>query len=320
MKEPSSAAGNTTKLQPYLSPLAVWALSAGSAIGWTVDTDVICAAILYGFASMAVFKVSGQEGLRKDRFISGLCLIVFSVILVFLLLPGIFSDHTIETETHVLLAIWSVLGLLFFNHVIQKDHARNFGKAIIVWIALLAVIVLMAMTLAGRINEARENAVVDDIQSYMTGTADSETLAMDEDAFLEIQRERLLNADNTSVLVVVELFGLSVAVLIVNYSSMKKWEKKAAEERDQARTIANTDPLTGVKSKHAFAAEESRMETRISDGDAEEFGVVICDVNGLKRINDTLGHKAGDEYIRSASSFWWRARNSWLRWYVRLMR
>ena len=28
--------------------------------------------------------------------------------------------------------------------------------------------------------------------------------------------------------------------------------------------------------------------------------MVVCDVNGLKKINDTLGHKAGDEYIRKA--------------------
>ena len=34
MKEQSSAVQKQTKLQPYLSPLAVWALSAGSAIGW----------------------------------------------------------------------------------------------------------------------------------------------------------------------------------------------------------------------------------------------------------------------------------------------
>ena len=34
MKEQASAANNATKLQPYLSPLAVWALSVGSAIGW----------------------------------------------------------------------------------------------------------------------------------------------------------------------------------------------------------------------------------------------------------------------------------------------
>ena len=34
MKEQTSAANNKAELQPYLSPLAVWALSVGSAIGW----------------------------------------------------------------------------------------------------------------------------------------------------------------------------------------------------------------------------------------------------------------------------------------------
>ncbi|MBO4644239.1 MAG: APC family permease, partial [Alphaproteobacteria bacterium] len=34
MDKTTTVTGNTTKLQPYLSPLAVWALSVGTAIGW----------------------------------------------------------------------------------------------------------------------------------------------------------------------------------------------------------------------------------------------------------------------------------------------
>ena len=34
MKGQTSSNNNTANLQPYLSPLAVWALSVGSAIGW----------------------------------------------------------------------------------------------------------------------------------------------------------------------------------------------------------------------------------------------------------------------------------------------
>ena len=272
-----------------------------TAIGWIVDTTTVGATILYGFASAAVFKVSKQEGCKKERILSGICLVILAVFLAFLLFPGAFADHTIETETYALLTVWCILGLLFFNRVIRKDHARNFGRAIIVWVALLAFIVTMAMTWAERVKEDRENAIVDEIIGYVDGTADSETLAMDKDAFLEIQRGRIHDADKTGVLAIGGLFGLSLAVLLVNYSSMKKWENKAAEERDHARTIAFTDPMTGVKSKHAFAVEEGALETQITDGEAEPFAVVVCDVNGLKKINDTLGHKAGDEYIRAAS-------------------
>ena len=117
-----------------------------TAIGWIVDTTTIGAVILYGFVSVAVFKVSGKEGCKRNRFVSGICLFILVAFLLFLLFPSIFSDYTIETETYVLIAIWSIIGLVFFNSVIRKDHARKFGKAVIVWIALLAFIVLMAMT------------------------------------------------------------------------------------------------------------------------------------------------------------------------------
>lgn len=271
-----------------------------TAIGWIVDTTTIGATIIYGFASAAVFKASKQENKKLDRILSGICMGILFVVLIYLLLPGIFFDSTIETESYTLMVGWSILGLFFFNRVIRTDHARNFGKAIIVWIALLAFIVMMAMTLAQRVNESREDLVIDEIAGYMSGTADSGTLDMDEETFLEVQRERLHSADNMSFLFIAGLFILSLGVMFVNYSSMKKWEKKTADERDHARNVAFTDPLTGVKSKHAFAVQEGTMETRITDGEAGEFGVIVCDVNGLKHINDTLGHKAGDEYIRSA--------------------
>ncbi len=269
-------------------------------ISWIVDTTTIGATIIYGFASWAVFKASKQEGCQRDRLISSICMVILVAFLVFLLLPGIFFDQTIETETYILMTAWAILGLLFFNNVIRKDHARNFGKAIIVWIALLAFIVLMAMTLAERSNESRENVVIDEISSYMNGTADSEMLAMDQETFLETMRDRLHSADNLSVAIIVGLFGLSFGVLLVNYSSMRKWEKKTAQERDHARSAASTDSLTGVKNRHAFAVQEGQMETQIADGDMSPFGIIVCDVNGLKHINDTLGHKAGDEYIRSS--------------------
>ena len=195
----------------------------------------------------------------------------------------------------------SVLGLIFFNKVIRKDHARNFGKAIIVWIALLAFIVTMSMAWTERINEQSENKVVDDIYSYMEGTTDSYILAMDSEEFLAIQRERLHKADSASVFVFEGLFILSLAVMLINYLSMKKWEQKATEERDQARLASLKDPMTGIRNKHVFAIQEGEIETRIVEDDIDHFGIIIGDVNGLKRINDTLGHKAGDEYICAAS-------------------
>ena len=272
-----------------------------TAIGWIVDATTIGATIIYGFASVAVFKASGQEGSKPDRINSGICLLILAAFAVFLLFPSAFSDYTIATETYVLMAVWSILGLLYFHRVIRKDHERRFGKVIIVWLALLAFIVLMAMTWAERLNEDRENTIITEISEYMDGGAETGIAEADKDAFLAEQLRRLHDADNTSVFVIVGLFGLSLAVMLSNYLSMQKWEKQANRERDEARTVALTDPLTGVKSKHAFILKQKEIDASIEDGTAEEFAVVVCDVNGLKLINDTFGHKAGDEYILSAS-------------------
>ncbi|MBQ7718450.1 MAG: amino acid permease [Clostridia bacterium] len=271
-----------------------------TASGWIVDTTTIGATILYGFATAAVFKVSRKEKKKKDIVISGICLFILVAFMLFLLMPELFGDYTIQSETYFLMTMWAFLGIIFFNRVIRKDHARNFGKAIIVWLALLAFIVLMTMTWVERINESKEDVVVSEIMEYYNGTADSSTLQMNEEEFMGAERKKLHDADNTSAIVITVLFGLSLGVMLINYLSIRRWEKKAADERDHARVIAFTDPLTGVKSKHAFSVSEGEMELLIAEGNVKNFGVVVCDVNGLKKINDTLGHKAGDEYIRSA--------------------
>lgn len=274
-------------------------------IGWIVDTTVIGATIIYGFSAMAVFKASGQElaAGNKDvlinRILGGICVPILFIYLALQLLPGIFYDYTVETETYVLMVAWSIIGVVFFNAVIRKDHARNFGKAVIVWIVLLAFIVLMSMTLAERMNEARTDAVINEISSYVDDVANQEA-ALDKDEFLSEKRTQLRSADNMRFIVIVGLFGLSLVVMLVNYNSMQMWEKKALEERDEANTVAFRDALTGVKSKHAFAAKEGEMEAQVAAGEVSEFGVIVCDLNSLKQINDTLGHKAGDEYIRTA--------------------
>ena len=68
-----------------------------------------------------------------------------------------------------------------------------------------------------------------------------------------------------------------------------------------ARDHANRDALTGVKSKHFYAETEAEVNRRIARGSAKPFSIVVCDVNDLRRINDTLGHTEGDEQIRRAA-------------------
>lgn len=88
--------------------------------------------------------------------------------------------------------------------------------------------------------------------------------------------------------------------LLSNWHYARKCEEEASRELGTVKTIAYRDALTGVKSKHAFAETEEGMNCAIARKKIESFAVIVCDVNGLKHINDTQGHKAGDQYIREA--------------------
>ena len=74
------------------------------------------------------------------------------------------------------------------------------------------------------------------------------------------------------------------------------------QELFAAWELAYTDALTGAKSKLAYLERESRIDREIAKGTAERVAVVVFDLNGLKQINDTLGHDMGDKYIADASA------------------
>lgn len=81
--------------------------------------------------------------------------------------------------------------------------------------------------------------------------------------------------------------------------------RKAEEQKENLRyaeLMARLDELTGVRNQKAFTEETHIMDVKIkSHIESLYFGVVMCDVNDLKRINDTRGHSFGDEAIQRTS-------------------
>jgi diguanylate cyclase (GGDEF)-like protein len=84
---------------------------------------------------------------------------------------------------------------------------------------------------------------------------------------------------------------------IINIDAEVRREKEYAETIQLIETEALTDELTGVKRKHAYMDLEKKINAEIIGGDQPAFAVGVFDINGLKEINDTLGHQAGDRYI-----------------------
>ena len=60
---------------------------------------------------------------------------------------------------------------------------------------------------------------------------------------------------------------------------------------DKLEALSYIDPLTGLNNRHALNEVIKNKEN------FKNVGILYCDTIGLKRINDTFGHKAGDELL-----------------------
>lgn len=72
------------------------------------------------------------------------------------------------------------------------------------------------------------------------------------------------------------------------------------EKENEARLInrSNTDELTGFFNRRAY---EDDINENKDTAKEDDFVYVSLDVNGLKIVNDSLGHTAGDELLTGAS-------------------
>ena len=90
-----------------------------------------------------------------------------------------------------------------------------------------------------------------------------------------------------------------VIIAVSNIDAAKQREMDFRAALGNAMDMANKDALTKVKNKHAYSHAVAEMDEDIAGRRSKEFAIAVLDINGLKNINDTRGHRVGDEYIKS---------------------
>lgn len=82
--------------------------------------------------------------------------------------------------------------------------------------------------------------------------------------------------------------GLRLVVIARDITHQKKSE-------EQVRWAANHDPLTGLPNRLLF---QERLDAAAADAEGSgRFALLLLDVDDFKRVNDTLGHDAGDSLL-----------------------
>jgi len=64
----------------------------------------------------------------------------------------------------------------------------------------------------------------------------------------------------------------------------------------QIRYFAEHDAVTGLYNRRFFEEEILKINK-----ETKAIGILVCDVDGLKLVNDTLGHQEGDKYLISCA-------------------
>ena len=76
-------------------------------------------------------------------------------------------------------------------------------------------------------------------------------------------------------------------------------ERKLAEQR--AHELSIRDALTGLVNRRALI-QQLEHAVAYADRHHSEFALLFLDLDKFKRINDTLGHEAGDELLRQVAA------------------
>lgn len=97
---------------------------------------------------------------------------------------------------------------------------------------------------------------------------------------------------NRNKLLVIGLGILSNIIIIGQLQ--EKWiktnQEKTRLEKKVLEEIAYTDSMTKLENRYAYEAEKKKLEKL----GKIKIIIMVCDMNGLKQINDTLGHQYGD--------------------------
>lgn len=108
-------------------------------------------------------------------------------------------------------------------------------------------------------------------------------------------KERRIDLDEALLIGGVLAIGLLIFAMRRYFDQKREMARRIAAEA-RARELAYQDPLTGLANRRRF---EEALRTAVASPPAAglSHAVLLLDLNGFKKINDTYGHGVGDEVL-----------------------
>jgi len=217
---------------------------------------------------------------------------------------------------------------LAFNRIIKADSEQLNTERVSIWLfnEMHTEIVCKTLYQAGEFKNDKMELSADQYPRYFQALAENGTVvandACNDPSTNEFTEGYLIPLGITSMMdVPIQFHGEIVGIVCHEHTgSKRKW---SVEDQDFAQSIADMcalvlatsesrqvkqklsyqachDALTGLNNRYEFERRAARLLATVKQ-DKSEHALCFMDLDQFKVINDTCGHKAGDEMLRQIS-------------------
>ena len=103
---------------------------------------------------------------------------------------------------------------------------------------------------------------------------------------------------NKIILPIVFIFIAGVVIMAISFTLINIRKRRAEEAYNRRYEVSIKDELTGLYNRRGYEVDSEKI---IKENEIDQYSVVMMDLNGLKSVNDNIGHEAGDELIIGAA-------------------
>jgi predicted signal transduction protein with EAL and GGDEF domain len=273
---------------------------------WLLNGGISGATTFYVilFSSMVAIVVRGFR-----RIVTTVCMstMVLGLIALEYKYPTIVTPYTTAVDRFLDISFGLIMTLLF-NAVVFAIILDFYKKSQVEKQALIDAIPDQIITLGrdgliksykaesgglpGVVTDFRGESIFEvlppDIAAKITHNAKQAVATKDIQTF-EYEIESLGREEHYEVRIV-KSNGEDIVAITRNVTERKRIEK-------EMKYLSLHDALTALYNRAFFENEMKRLE----EGRETQIGLIVCDVDGLKIINDSLGHAAGDELLRGVA-------------------
>ncbi len=280
-----------------------------TAIGWIVDVTTIGATVVYAYVSICALTAGVREKKRLPMLYGAVGAGISCVFAAFYLLPNIQSRSTLASESYMILILWSVIGMLIFRMLMQRDKKRLIGKSTVVWIILFCLILVVAVSWINHTTFDQANREAEQFGDIHTALAEKAGLSADHDLVRQTNSHiahgfgEFADSVRGNIMIFAGLLLGSLALILSIFSVIKKREqvieaeRLIAEKNSRAKStfLSNMShdirtPMNAITGYTALALKEENVPEQVRgylskiDTSGKQLLSLINDILDMSRI------------------------------------